>query len=298
MSTQRRHSVLNFVIFSAALVTVGALLSPLAIAWWQRSSLSTPVKLSGTEMATLRQQASLAEKALLQQPNDQVALKTLVNARLQLVEVKGATTALEKLATLNPQVPTYRLLAAQGYQYLGDRETAVIHYRQVLTSQPQNLAALQGLATVLVDGNKPEAALGIVQEAIKTPIPAGQSADLGALKLLLGQIYVSQKRYGEALPLYDEIVQANGQDFRPLLAKAIVFKQLGNLEESQQLLNRALEVAPAQYKDQIQTLAQATIPRTIDSLLLNPTPSPSGFATPPASTPATPSPSPQVTPGN
>jgi tetratricopeptide (TPR) repeat protein len=299
VSTNRRRSILNFVIVSAILTTIGAILSPLAIAWWQNSGIGKGVQLSASQRSTLTDRVNLAEKLLLEQPDNQVALKAVVNARLQMADIKGTVGSLEKLAMLNPQVPEYMVLVGQSYHYLGDREAAVTSYRRVISSNPQNISALQGLASVLIDGNKPEAAIGLVQSAIKTPIPEGQTAEIGSLKLLLAQIYVSQKRFGDALPVYDELTQANAQDFRPLLAKGLVFKQMGNLTEAQTLLEKAVEIAPAQYKDQIQTLAQSTVPPALSNPLLNgsavpsvvPSASPSVSATP-ATSPSASSPAP------
>jgi tetratricopeptide (TPR) repeat protein len=286
--TTQRRSILNFVTIAAVLTTIGAIASPFLIAAWKQSGLVGGVPPS--QVASLKTQVTQAEKLLLEQPDNQLALKEIVNSKLQLADIKGSISPLEKLATLNPQTPAYMVLVAQAQQYLGDREAAVTSYKRILNSAPQNIQALQGISSVLIDGKKPEAALGIVQEAIKFPIPTGQNADIGSMKLLLGQIYVSQKRHGDALTIYDELIQANAQDFRPLLAKAIVLKQMGNLTEAQTLLDRSVEVAPAQYKDQVQTLAKSTVPPALNNPVLNITPSaaPSSQPSPSTAAPAVP----------
>jgi tetratricopeptide (TPR) repeat protein len=144
---------------------------------------------------------------------------------------------------------------------------------------------LQGLVSLLVDGKKPEAAIGVVQEAINAPSPDGKPVDTASLKLLLAQIYVSQQRYADALPIYDELTQANDRDFRPVLARGMVFKQIGNLSEAKTFLSRAVDLAPSQYKDQVQSIAQSATPPSIDML-----PSPSSTPSPAASPSATNSP--------
>jgi tetratricopeptide (TPR) repeat protein len=269
----RKSAILNFVIVSAILTTIGALLSPLGIAWWNHSGIGKGAKLSGDQMALLQEKTIAAQKVLLGQPDNQEALKTIVTSKLQLADIKGSIGSLEKLAALNPDVPEYAVLAGQSYHYLGDRETAALNYRKALINNPHNIPALQGLASLLVDAQKPEAAIGLVQESMKTTIPTGKTADLGGLKLLLAQIYVSQQRYAEAFPIYDELVQADAKDFRPLLAKALVFKKIGSVSEAQALLDQAIEIAPAQYKDQIQTLAKSTTPPTLKTPVLT-SPSP------------------------
>ncbi len=259
MSNNRRRSILNFIIGTAVITTIGALLSPLAIAWWKNSTWSN-ARLPANKFTELRNQVSAAEKTLSSQPDDLAALETVVKAKLQLNDLKGSVTPLEKLAILKPQVPEYMVLLGQTQQHLGDRETAVASYRKVLNSQPQNIQALQGLVSLLIEGNKPEAAIGIVQAAIKDQTAKGSSTNLTPLKLLLAQVYVSQKRNDDALPIYDELIQANNQDFRPLLAQGIVYKQMGNTHAAQTLLSQAAEIAPAQYKDQIQSIAKSAAP--------------------------------------
>jgi tetratricopeptide (TPR) repeat protein len=258
VSNNRRRSILNFVIGTAVITTIGALLSPLAIAWWKNSTWSNS-RLPAPKVTELRNQVLAAEKTLAAQPADPAALETILKAKLQLNDLKGSLPPLEKLATLKPQVPEYIVLLGQTQHHLGDREAAVASYRKVLNGQPQNIQALQGLVSLLVEGNKPEAAIGLVQAAIKDQTAKGTSANLTPLKLLLAQIYVSQERNADALPIYNELILANNQDFRPLLAQGIVYKQMGNTHEAQALLSQAAEIAPAQYKDQIQSIAKSAV---------------------------------------
>ena len=164
---------------------------------------------------------------------------------------------LEKIAALNPQIPNYTVLLAQTKQYLGDREGATNSYRQVLATQPQNINALQGLVSLLLDAKRPESAMGAVKIALKQ---ATSEAEATPIKLLLAQIYITQQRNTDALAIYDALMVTSKQDFRPVLAKALVLKQMGNLSEANTLLTTATDLAPDEYKDQIKQLAQATKP--------------------------------------
>jgi tetratricopeptide (TPR) repeat protein len=293
VSTNRRRSLLNFVIISAVITTIGALLSPFAIAWWQNSNWKNSWRLPASQVSELRNQSLVAEKLLLAEPGNQTALKTLVKAKLQLADVQGSVSALEKLAALNPQTPEYTVLLGQSQQYLGDREAAATSYRRVLTGYPQNINALQGLVSLLVDGKKPEAAIGVVQEAINAPSPDGKPVDVTSLKLLLAQIYVSQQRYADALPIYDELTQTNDRDFRPILARGMVLKQLGNLSEAKTLLSQAVDLAPSKYKDQVQSIAQSA---TLPSIGMLPSPAASSTPSPSATSSPANSPSPSSSP--
>jgi tetratricopeptide (TPR) repeat protein len=256
---KRHRWAINLVVAVSLLALTGFSLFPLfnLVLDGGAAVATEPNNLSAAQTSQIQAQALGYTQVLQREPENQVALKGLLNARLQLGDVKGSLLPLEKIAALNPQTSDYAVLLAQTKQYLGDREGATANYRTVLSIQPQNINALQGLVSLLLEAKRPEAAMGAIQSALKTTV-AG--ADTTPLKLLLAQVYLTQQRNADALGLYDALMEVNKEDFRPVLAKALVFKQMGNLTEAQLLMNMAMGIAPAEYKDQIKQLAQATQP--------------------------------------
>lgn len=250
---------MNLVVSVSLLALAGFSLFPLftAILDGGAATATDPNSLSAAQTNQIQAQAQGYAQVLQKEPDNQAALKGLLNVRLQLGDIKGSLMPLEKIAALNPQIPDYTVLLAQTKQYLGDRDGATASYRTVLAIQPQNINALQGLVSLLIDAKRPEAAMGAVQTALKSTTSA---ADATPVKLLLAQIYLTQQRNADALALYDALIDGNKEDFRPVLSKALVFKQMGNLTEAQKLLNSANTLAPAEYKDQIKQLALATQP--------------------------------------
>jgi tetratricopeptide (TPR) repeat protein len=255
----RHRWVLNLVVAVSLLALTGFSLFPIFnLVLDSGAAVATePNSLSTAQKNQLQSQAQGYAKVLQREPENQVALKGLLDTRLQLGDINGSLAPLEKIAALNPQTPDYTVLLAQTKQYLGDRDGATASYRTVLTVQPQNINALQGLVSLLIDAKRPEAAMGAVQTALKS---APANSDLTPVKLLQAQIYLTQQRNADALGIYDAAIEANRDDFRPVLAKALVFKQMGNLTQAQLLMTTAVGLAPAEYKDQIQQLAQATQP--------------------------------------
>jgi tetratricopeptide (TPR) repeat protein len=255
----RHRWVINLVVAVSLLALTGFSLFPLVnLVLDGGAAVATQSNsLSAAQTSQIQAQAQGYAQVLQKEPENQVALKGLLDARLQLGDIKGSLLPLEKIAALNPQTPDYTVLLAQTKQYLGDREGATASYRTVLTVQPQNINALQGLVSLLIDAKRPEAAMGAVQSALKTAAP---TTDTTPIKLLQAQVYLTQQRNADALGIYDSLIEASKEDFRPVLAKALVFKQMGNLTESQSLLTAAVDLAPAEYKDQIKQLAQATLP--------------------------------------
>jgi tetratricopeptide (TPR) repeat protein len=242
-------------VFSESQPTVGA--TPTA-----SPSLTTAKK------AELEEQARGYQLVVQREPDNSTALRGLLEARLQLGDIPGAIEPLERLAKLNPEQTDYGVLLAQAKQQAGDREGAATTYRTILSTKPGNLKALQGLVSLLLQEDRPEAAIGLLQDTLKagTQINSVQpenNIDVTSVQLLLGQVYANEQRYTEAVTIYDESINSNKQDFRPVLAKAMVLQQQGREAEAKSLFTTAISLAPAQYKDQIKQLAtQATASAT------------------------------------
>jgi tetratricopeptide (TPR) repeat protein len=284
----RHRWVINLVVSVSLLALTGLSLFPIVnLVLDGGAAVATDANsLSAAQSSQIQAQAQGYLQVLQKEPENQVALKGLLDARLQLGDIKGSLLPLEKIAALNPQIADYTVLLGQTKQYLGDREGATASYRTVLAIQPQNINALQGVVSLLIDAKRPEAAMGAITTALKT---APANSDITPIKLLLAQIYLTQQRNADALGIYDASIEANKADFRPVLAKALVFKQMGNLTEAQSLMTTAVSLAPSEYKDQIKQLALATQPPKVTTVAPNlSTPAPTAPTVPAIKSPPTP----------
>lgn len=251
---KRHRWVINLVVAVPLLALAGFSLLPIVKLVNGGVAVATePNGRSISQNSQLRATAQGYIQALKSSPENQVALKGLIDAQLQLGDVKGSLLTLEKIARLNPQIPDYTVLLAQTKQYLGDRDGAMASYRSILTVHPQNINSLQGLVSLLLEAKQPAAAISAVQSAIATPVVG---SDRIPLNLLLAQIYITQQRNADAIGIYDGLIASNKEDFRPILAKALMFKQVGNLPEAQALLIAAANLAPANYKDRVNQLVR------------------------------------------
>ncbi len=178
------------------------------------------------QKAELEAQAKGYELVLQREPDNQTALKGLLQTRLQMNDIKGAIAPLEKLSQANPNETMYATLLAQAKQQTGDREGAAQTYRDVLKTKPGDMNALNGLVALLIQEQRPEAAAGLLQDTLKNASQANQvqpnSVDVGSVQILLADVYVSQKRYEEAIAIYKEVEKANKNDFRPVVGQALV----------------------------------------------------------------------------
>lgn len=290
MSSEKSNRwIINVVLILAVIAFVGFSLLPLLGSAFRGEEQSTTTTPSPTGTATtspadaeLKAQAKGYELVLQREPDNQTALRGLVETQLKLRDIKGVITPLEKLTKLNPTDTRLGVLLAQAKQYTGDREGAAQSYRAILNTKPGELSALQGLADLLVEQKRPEAAIGLLQDTLKTAPQANQiqpgSVDVTSVQVLLGRVYALEKRYEEAIAVYDDSIKTNPQDFRPVLAKAMVLKEQGKPEAAKPLFTTAAALAPAQYKDQINDLANK-------SAAPNPTPTKSPTVSIPAPIP-------------
>jgi cytochrome c-type biogenesis protein CcmH/NrfG len=86
------------------------------------SALKQPKEVA-TAAASFESQLQAQERGyelvLQREPENQVALRGLMEARLQMKDAKGAIAPLEKLVKLNPSQQEYKMLLAQVKQQVG-----------------------------------------------------------------------------------------------------------------------------------------------------------------------------------
>lgn len=299
MTEKRNRWIVSVIMGLAFLAFVGISFAPFLGTLFQGSpstATNSPAPTASTspsaQKAELEAQAKGYELVLQREPENITALRGLLEAKLALGDVQGAVTPLERLAKLQPDETMYSVLLAQARQQLGDPEGAAQAYRSVLTTKRGDMQALNGLTGLLLQQNRPEAAISLLQDTLKEAPQANQvqpnTIDVASVQVLLGSVYAGQKRFDEAIAVYDEVAKANPQDFRPVFGKAAALKDQGKVEEAKPLFAKAAELAPAQYKDQINQLAA------------NPSPAAPGSATtevaPGATAPPKVEPAPEASP--
>lgn len=249
------YLVLGIMLFS--LITVSALPLVGSVVEGQqfaKNANSEVTVLSQQELTKLEAEASGYQTVLEREPNNDTALNGLLKIRLQQKDIKGAIAPLEKLAKLHPEQTEYTILLAQAKQQVTDYEGAAAAYNQVLATNPGDIYALGGITNLYLIQDLPERAIALLKRTIKLATQADASSnsiDQESVELLLGELYTNQERYSEAIALYDQLAKTHQDDFRPILAKALVLEKQGDLVAAKPLLEKAYVAAPATYKDQI-----------------------------------------------
>jgi tetratricopeptide (TPR) repeat protein len=295
VSESRNRWIVRVVLAFAVVAFVGVSIIPIltAINKPQSSPQNQPTadpKISLSEQKSkLEDQVRGYELVLQKDTENQTALKGLLQARLSLLsqksrgevkpaDIQAVIEPLEKLAKLNPQQSEYGVLLAQAKQQIGDKEGAAQTYRTILTTKPGDLKALQGMVNLQLSEKRPEAAIGLLQESLSAATQANTiqpgSVDVVAVQVLLGSVYAFQKNDTLAISAYDQAIKKDSQDFRPVLAKAMLFKQQGKLDEAKPLFDSATALAPAQYKDEINRAGAVSEPTPTASATPSPTVTP------------------------
>lgn len=257
----------RWLVISVLVVAVGAFLAlsvlPFLSARGDRAAETTansPTTAATDQQAELEARAKGYELVLEREPDNQTAIEGLVDARIQLGDLEGAIAPLAKLADLNPDTPEYRVLLGQAKQSVGDLDGAADAYRTVLNQRPGEMNALQGLTALLIQQERPQAAIGLLQDTLQSAPQANEvtpgAIDVSSVQLLLAQVYVEEGNTDDALRVYDDAIESSPEDFRPLLAKALVLRDTDRAPDAAVLFKQAEELAPAQYKDQVRQLAQ------------------------------------------
>ena len=261
---KRNRWLINIILILAVLAFVGFSALPIFSAWFEnRQTSATESYANGTGnegvQSELQAQVTGYQAVLAREPNNETALLGLLQAQLQLNDIEGAVAPLETLAELNPEEARYTVLLGQARQQLGDQDGAAQAFRNVLSTQPGNMDALRGLVALLVEQSRPEAAIGLLQDTLKTANDVNQiqanSVNVTDVQLLLGEVYIELDRDSEAEAIYDEAIKNSASDFRPLLSKALLLQEQGKLEDAEDLFTSAESLAPPQYKDEIKRLA-------------------------------------------
>ena len=277
MSQARNRWMVFLVLGFAAIGLIGASVAPLIAAFNDGQSsnedadtvqntlrTSSP---AAAQVSKLKKDVQFYERLSQEEPESTAALKRLIQARLQLLslkqgDIKAVIEDLEKFVKQVPEQTEYAVLLGQAKQQVNDKEGAAKAFRSALQNKPGDSKVLEAYVSLLLQQKRPQQAISLLKDNLSAAAKANtvepSSIDVTAVQTLLGSVYGKQKRYAEAIAAFDAAMKSDKQDFRPVMAKALLLKQQGKLDEAKPLFTKAADLAPAQYKDEINRQANST----------------------------------------
>eukprot|EP01018_Ginkgo_biloba_P026044 Gb_00754 [translate_table: standard] len=175
---------------------------------------------------------AMVSEYLKTHPNDTRALKILLQERMTNGDVGRAVEVLDRMILVEPYEIEWKMLKAQAHYYLGELEEARQAYKKILKFTPLSPGALQGLAMVMKKCGEEDAIVPMLEGALQRAASENQTEVVQNLKLLLGEYYILQKNYQEALRNYEDLVKEDPEDFRPYLWQGIIYNILEKEDEA------------------------------------------------------------------
>ncbi len=277
MSQARNRWMLYSVLGFVAVAFIGVSFAPLIAAFnngqssnEETATVRNTLKTSSpaaAQISKLTKDVQFYQRLSQEEPENTAALKRLIEARLQLLslkqgDIKAVIEDLEKLVKKTPEQAEYAVLLGQAKQQVGDKEGAAKAFRSALKTKPGDSKVIEAYVSLLLQQKRPQQAISLLKDNLSTAAKANKfepgSIDVTAVQTLLGSVYAKENRYGEAIAAFDIAIKNDKQDFRPVMAKALLLKQQGKVDEAKPLFTKAAELAPAKYKDEINRQANST----------------------------------------
>lgn len=204
----------------------------------------------------LRQLGSLEQ---LQQRGeaDAAQQQRLLELLVALERRQQAITVLEQLADQQPQRWGLRLLLAELRRAEGDRSGATRELRQLLHNRPDQIEALQLYSLLLLEQGQGREALQRVQASYARQSQGQLRGEALGTGLLLAELLQRQGTPGQAEALLIKLAAAFPADPRPLLARALLQQQRGDLKGAQNSLAQARSLRPSQADPRLDQVASA-----------------------------------------
>ena len=172
MSQPRRRWFISVVLVLAVIGFVGFSMFPLISSAFKENQLSTGATppassqtLETSQKSQLEQQARGYELVLEREPDNQTALRGLVEARIQLRDLEGALAPLEKLAASNPNQTEVRLILGQLYATQQRYDDAITVYDQAIKASKQDFRPVLAKASILKQQGLTEQAKALFDNA-------------------------------------------------------------------------------------------------------------------------------------
>ncbi len=186
----------------------------------------------------LKQAQQLYEQVLTLQPNQIDALQCLGMIAAQEGQQAIAISYFKRAVQAQPAIAGHHYNQGYALQTGGDIVGAIAAYQQVLSLEPQHLAACYNLATLHLGIGNPAAAIEHYQTVLQLqPDSVAAQTNLGSAYLDLGMLDLATACYQKALSF-------NPDQSKALYNLGLIYQTQGNLNEAIACYQKLLSLEP------------------------------------------------------
>ena len=153
-------------------------------------------------------------------------------------EYEKAAKLYLKLALEHPDTDKYLIAAANCYDSIGDKKTALNLYKKALHVIPSSLTALLNLSTIYYELKMYEKTILYANKALEI------SPDNFSALLNLGNVYYADKEYKDALHYYEKLYQINPKSYNAIANIANTSYNLGLFVKAIEYSKMAIDLRP------------------------------------------------------
>jgi tetratricopeptide (TPR) repeat protein len=237
-----------------AAITVSGLC--LAGGWWLGSLQRGPAAAPKAQPALQRQADALLQR-LERGEASEAEQQRLLELLVALDRKAEATLILERLADRQPQRWGLRLLLAELRRDQNDRSGAEREVRQLLNQRPDQVEGLQLLALLQLETGRGPLAVSQLQAALERASKPQRKPEALPIGLLLANVLQRQKQTTQAEALLSRLAADFPTDQRPLLARALIQQERGDLKAAQKSLADARDRKPGAPDPRLDAVAAA-----------------------------------------
>lgn len=175
----RSRWFINLVLALGAVFFIGASMLPLLEGIVRESQPAQEATPTASQTSRSQSSSPLVDRAqeyelvLKQEPDNQAALKGLVEARIRQRDFPGAIAPLEKLIALNPNEGLYHLVLGQVYAAQKNSDRANAAFDRAIQIDQKDYRPVLGKALLLKEQGKAEQAKPLFEQAAAlAPTPA------------------------------------------------------------------------------------------------------------------------------
>lgn len=180
-----------------------------------------------------------SQKAMQLDPTSARAMQLYTRAQFDLGNVDQAIAAAQNWVNSHPNDSVQLALLASLESAKGDTAKAIDLYKKALQIDPNNAAASNNLAYLMVENNQNvDVALTLAQTARRIMPDAAETADT------LGWVYFYKGNYGGARDLLESAVKENPENASMQFHLGMVYSKLNDKADAQSHLKKSIALDP------------------------------------------------------